>query len=133
MPEWFIYLAAAAMAAFLVWIFLSESLRTKRDVVPLAEAMSALELRDELRKLAAHGGTLIFEEGECPLPEEVVYRARQDGFLGYGHRSDAPSDTTECAWLTDDGWTFIGREPPRGRTLATGTPLGNERLQLRHN
>lgn len=115
MPEWFSYVAPALMAGFLTWIFWSDAMRKKRDVVPLAEAVSIAELRIELRKIADNGGSLQFEEGACPLPEAAVYRASKDGYLLTTPRTDAPSDTIECIWLTDEGWTFLGRQPPTGR------------------
>lgn len=120
MPEWFSYVAPALMAGFLTWIFWSDAMRKKRDVVPLAEAMSIAELRIELRKIADNGGSLQFEEGACPLPEAAVYRAKKEGLVKYGHRTDAPSDTTELLWLTDRGWRSIGKEPPKGFARTPG-------------
>lgn len=117
MPEWSIYIAAAAMAAFLVWIFWSERQRTKREVVPLAEAMPITDLRSELQKIADRGGFVEFDEHQWPLPEAAVFRASKEGLIWHGPRTDAPSDTKESLWLTERGWIFIGRNPPKGYPL----------------
>lgn len=115
MQDLLVILGAALMAGFVGWLFWSERRRTRLLIAPAAAELTRAELREALRILAYSGGRIAYEDDACPLPEAVSYRAQNEGWITLGNANDAPSASGMWVELTEDGWTFLGHEPPGGR------------------